>query len=271
MIKNLAIGSGSTRALALAVALGLLSAVLIGVFLSQLDKGSSGGGGVSGDTAPAVVAAQDIPTQTRITAGMLTVKQLPVDLVLSGAFTSIDGIEGQVAQVPIVSGEQVVASKLTTAEVALSRFGANTPASLLVPEGKRAFAIHLSEVGAAGGLVRPGDFVDVILSAGVSKEGFLTPGSACFVIQDVQVLAISSALKQGGAEGDVNAIAGASANPDAKSATLAVTPEESWWLAAAQQSVNENNVGNQLWVALRPFGDHAQSQSLPICGVVPGQ
>ena len=269
MIKNLAIGNGSSRALVLATALGLLSAVLIGVFLSGLDSGSSGSS-TSGAKVAAVVATQDIPAQTRITAGMLTVKELPMDIVLSGSFSSVDGLEGQVAQVAVLAGEQVVESKLTTAEVALTRFGANTPASLVLSAGMRAFSIRLSEVGAAGGLVRPGDFVDVLLSSGVSKEGFLTPGSACYLLQDVEVLAISSTLKSG-ADGDASAIAGASPNAEATAATLAVTPEESWWLAAAQQSVNDNSVGNQLWVSLRPFGEHGESQTLPICGVIPGQ
>ena len=87
MIKNLAIGGGSNRMLLIAaLVLGLLAAILVGVYLSNLssDNGSS-----------RLVArppcgrrrAQNIPAQTVVTEQMLTVKSVPIDVAVIGAFS----------------------------------------------------------------------------------------------------------------------------------------------------------------------------------------
>jgi len=271
MIKNLAIGGGVNKGfLALALVLGILSAVLIGVFLSSADKGSSGGA-TSAATVPVVVAAQDIPAFTRVTETMVTVREVPVDLALAGVFGSAEDVTGQVTQVQVLTGEQVVPAKVTATGVNIP-VGGSAPASFLIPEGKRAFSIALSSVGSAGGLVRAGDYIDILVSGAKTAEGsqeLLTPGASCYMLQDIEVLAIGTTLKSAGA-GAGDAVAGAETNTGAKSATLAVTPEEASWLAGAQQSVNGDGVGNQLWVALRPFGEHGQNADLPACGVVPG-
>ena len=67
MIKNLAIGGGSNKLLLIsALVLGLLCAVLIGVYLTSLEDGG-GSGSTSSATVPVVVATVDIPAATTIT------------------------------------------------------------------------------------------------------------------------------------------------------------------------------------------------------------
>ncbi len=272
MIKNLAIGGSNRALLLLALVLGVLSAILVGVFLSQ--AGGGGGGSVSGATKPAVVASREIPADTRITADMVTVKNLPESAVLANVLTDSAQAVGKVTQVPIAVGEQVLPAKVTATAVALAQFGENPPLSFLVPEGKRGFAIRLSDVASVGGLLRPGDYVDVILSGGAPQvEGratFLTPGSGCYVVQDIEVLAVGTEVKKVATGTETNGVSAATTDAKATAATLAVTPDEAWWLAAAQQSVDEAKVKNQLWVSLRPFGEHGQSDKLPTCGVIPG-
>ncbi len=270
MIKNLAIGGGSNRTfLLLAVLLGALAAVLIGVYLSQAgDKSSSGGSAV---TVPVAVASINIPASTRITQDMLVVKQISADAVLLGAFSSTDTVVGQVTQLPITAGEQILPSKVTSADVALANFGGNAPLSLIVPQGKRAFAISLSPVGAVGGLLRAGDFIDIILSGGagtnVDGKAALAPGAACFVAQNIEVLAVGTTIKNNSGAGNVDSVASNGTDNAAQSATLAVSPDQTWWLAAAQQSVNQQGVGNQLWVSLRSFGDRDVNAALPACAI----
>jgi len=272
MIKNLAIGSKGVRLqLVLGLALGLLAAVLIAVYLNQAGKETSPSGS---QTQAVVVASTDIPANTRVTADMLSLKALPSSVLLPGVFTKPDQVVGQVTQVPILAGEQVIQSKVTSSTVALSEFGDNAPLSLLVPPGKRAFSVRVSPVAASGGLIRPGDYVDVVLSgaaAGVENgQAFLARGSACYVVQDVEVLAVDSNIKKATAEG-AQGVAASGSKTDAVSATLSVTPDQAWWLAAAQQSVDDKKVGVQLWLALRPFGEHGQLENIPNCGVIPGQ
>lgn len=272
MIKNLAIGSVSGRMpLVIGLLLGVVAAVLTGLYLSQA---KNGGGAPAGATQPVVVAASDIPANTRISEDMVTVKALPQAAVLPNVFKQKTDVVGQVTQVPIAAGEQVLPSKVTTSAIALAQFGDNAPLSLIVPQGRRGFSVKVSPVAAAGGLVRPGDYVDVILSgaaAGVSNgQAFLSTGSACYLVQDVEVLAVGETVKKVATQSEAAAVASAGTQPEAVSATLAVTPEEAWWLAAAQQSVDEEKVGNQLWVAVRPFGEHGPANNLPVCGVIPG-
>ncbi len=86
MIKNQALGSKSNKGLILlGLFLGLVSAVLIVVYLSQAGEG--GGGEVSGaEVTPVVVASQDIAAGTRIIEGMVETKDIAVNTVLAGVF-----------------------------------------------------------------------------------------------------------------------------------------------------------------------------------------
>lgn len=268
MIRNLAIREfGGRTPLLLALLLGALTAILVGVYLKGLDSGGSSG------SVGVVVASRNIPALTPVTPDMVTVKPLPAEAVVAGAFRNLDQVIGEVFKVDVIAGEQMLPAKIAdTGQVAQATFGENTPLSLLIPEGKRAFSIFTTRIGSAGGLVRPGDRVDILLSgsAAAGGETFLTPGSACYVLQDVQVLAIGTRLAKASSDAEPSALAATASAGDADTATLAVTAEEVWWLAAAQQSVSGGGVGNQLWLSLRPFGDHAQSANLPLCGVVPG-
>ncbi len=271
MIKNLAIGSGNNRVLLLvALLLGLISAILIGLYLSSLEGGE--GSGSSATSSTVVVAAVEIDPLTQISAEMLTVKAIPLDLVLSGGFTDTTVAVGQTTQVTIVAGEQVLQSKLTSPGTALDSFGTEAPLSLIIPEGMRAFAISTSAVGAAGGLIRPGDHVDLILTGGIhnAPAGVLTGASACYVLQNVQILALNTSLSQTTSSSDAAAIAAVSANPEANRATLAVSSEEAWQLAAAQGSVSGGGVDTQLWMSLRPFGDASTNGNLPACQTFAG-
>ena len=271
MIKNLAIGSGNNRTLLLAaLLLGLISAILIGIYLSSLDGGEEALPPVT--TRTVVVAAAEITPLTQITAEMLVVKSIPLDLVLTGAFTDTEDAIGQTAQVSIVPGEQILQSKITSPDSALDFFGDEAPLSLIIPEGMRAFTIATSSVGAAGGLVRPGDYVDLILTGEAidAPDGALVGASACYALQNVEVLALNSSLKQTTSSSDAAGIAAVEANSEASRATLAVSSEEAWQLAAAQRSVSGGGVEKQLWMSLRPFGDTSVNAALPTCQMFAG-
>jgi len=270
MIKNLAIGGGSNRLLLLlALVFGVVCAVLIGVYLSNLDSKDSAG--VSSTTVPVVVAAVDIAPLTEITPEMVTVRELPLEAVVTGAFDTTDLAIGQTAQVTIVAGEQVLPSKVVAdPSNAVVQFGDDTPLSLVIPDGKRAFSIFLSPVAAAGGLARPGDHVDLILSntpeASDDAAASIISGDACYVLQDVSVLAIGGTLLRTTSDSDSAGIAAVGAAGGSDTMTLAVSPGEAATLAAVQGSVNGGGVDTQLWVSLRPFTERGATGDLPACG-----
>jgi pilus assembly protein CpaB len=270
MIKNLAVGGGSNKLLLIsALVLGLLAAVLVGVYLSSLDS-DGGSGTTSSATVPVVVATQDIPAATTITAEMVAVKAIPGDLALIGAFSETTAAVGQTTQVAIINGEQIVPSKVASASTASEQYGPNPPLSVKVPDGKRGFAIKISSVSAAGGLIRPGDHVDVLLSAAglVDDSGVEQAANACYVVQNIQVLAVGSTITETTSDTDANGIAAAETDEGAGTMTLSASPIDATILAAAQQSVSGDGVDNQLWVSLRKFSDHAIAGDVPTCTLV---
>ena len=265
MIKNLAIGGGSNRLLLIfALVLGLLCAILVGVYLSGLS--SSDTTPTTTTTVPVVVALVDIPPLTVVNDTMLTVKNVPTDLAVLGAFTKPADAVGQTAQVQITAGEQVLPSKVTSAVSAATLYGNNAPLSLLVPTGARAFSIAISQVGSAGGLVRAGDYVDIISSHATSAPS-TTNISSCYVLQDVEVLVVGGMLANPKSQTNAGALAATLPDPAATVMTVAVTPQNAGVLAAAQGSPGNGSVGQQLWVSLRPFGEHGPAAgNLPACG-----
>ncbi|GBD13267.1 hypothetical protein HRbin24_01291 [bacterium HR24] len=254
MLGMQALGRGGQRlALPLAALLGLLSALLIFIVLSQ--AGGGGGGESAAPSVSVVVAKQDIPARTRITPEMVEVAAVPQDVASPKALAQTDAAVGKVTRFPIAAREQVTADKLveTTLSAETSR---NPPLAVQVPPGKRAMAIKASEDTAAGGLVLPGDFVDVIgvfeVSLGPDAQDKRTV--SVVVAQNVQVLAIGQQvtnLPPGSADlppaERVN-LRNASADPAAKTITLSVSPEEALALAMAAEK-------GSLRVALRSFTD----------------
>lgn len=263
MIKNQALGGRTNKALIfLGLFLGLVSAVLVVVYLSS--AGDGGGGVSTGPATAVVVAGGDIPAGTRITEEMVTVKQIQADAVLAGAFGEIDNVVGQVTKVPLVAGEQVVPTKITATGIAIPIEG-SPPLSLVVPEGQRGVAIQVNSVIAASGLIRPGDYVDVILT--VKIEGEAEDGSssgakdqiASTVLQNALVLSIDQevarALPSESEGGDGTVAPDADANPEAATVTLAVAPAHGEVLTMAETCAA--NFGGRLALALRGFGDES--------------
>ncbi len=266
MIKNQALGSRSNKGLILlGLFLGLISAVLVVVYLSQTDGG--GGGDVSGaEVTPVVVASLDIAAGTRIEEGMVETKEIAIDAVLGGAFGETEVVIGQVARVPLVAGEQVIPTKVTATGAAIT-VGEDPPLALVVPEGMRAVAIQVSGVIAASGLIRPGDYVDVILTVQVEEnsgdEGSATGSTttrnqvARIILQNAQVLSIDQNVAltsiDEGAAGSPAVTEEDEASPEATTVTLAVSPTHGEVLTVAETC--GNNFSGRLALALRGLGD----------------
>jgi Flp pilus assembly protein CpaB len=267
MIGNQVLTRGNRGIFLLALFFGLVFAILTYVFFSNV--ADDGGGQISGLTKPVVVAAQNVPAGTRITADMVEVKFIPEGLVLSNIFSDTEAVVGQVSAVPLTAGEQIVAGRVSASGIDLAQFGDNPPLAVVIPEGMRGVSIQVSEVAASGGLIQPGDYVDVLIGflpvvpETAAATTSVTQGAACYVLQDVQVLAISQDVtrpSQGETSGAATSpLAGSNPNPAAASATLAVTPVQAWQVTAAHENTS------QLWLSLRPFGERGSVTGLPQC------
>ena len=265
MIKNQALGGRTNRALILlGLFLGLVSAALVVVYLSKAD---SGGGNVSGGVVtPVVVASHDIAAGTRVTEEMLTLKPIASDAVLPGVFLKTEEVVGQVTRVPLVSGEQVIPTKVAATGVAITDVE-NPPLAFVIPEGKRAVSVEVSSVIGASGLIRPGDYVDVILTVQV-QSGDASGGAgtgesanrdqlARTILQNALVLAVDQDVALPAAGGEEGAPPstddGAKSNAEASTVTLAVSPVHGEVLTVAETC--GENFGGRLALALRPFGE----------------
>ena len=198
-ITATAVGSNRNKAvLMLAAVFGILSALLMFAFLNKSGGGSSSSAvdqaiNAGNGAESVVVVTTNIQPGDRITSGMLTTKTMPATALLTGHATRSEDVVGKVATAPIFAGEQVIDAKVT------SYAGAST-LSYKVPEGKRALSVMVPhEAWVAGGLVQPGDRVDIYGITTLTKTDPLTNTErpdvvAGIIAQNVEVLAVSQTL-----------------------------------------------------------------------------
>jgi pilus assembly protein CpaB len=239
------------RFIILAVVLGLLGAVLVYVAFS---RDTSSGGNVAGGASTAVVVAKvDIAARTKVTGDMLEVKLIPQDAVSEFTFADPAQVIGQVTRFPITANQQVLSSQvISTAGTA----GTSRALSYTIPSGKRAFAVQTSQLAGAGGLILPGDYIDVLVvynvhDGKVEEDNFLVQT----LLQNIEVLAVSQTIVDtvgGDAAGSTNGQrtrnSEAKPDPGASTYTLLLDPDQVQKMYLAEAN-------GQIRFALRSFGD----------------
>ena len=227
-----------------------------------------------------VVASSDVPARTRLAATWLKVVQVPREARLPQAITRIEDADGKITQFPIASGEQILPMKFTTVK-------SETGLAYTIPPGKLAIAVNASDVIDVGGLIQLGDRVDVFATFDKETMGkdtsmlFLQNVEVLAVAQHYQgePVVVPTPAPQSLPEKAVGAVAGAltpsasptgqtvSASPtaapvpsatatavparpapEAKTVTLAVSPDEAERLVLAEKN-------GQIRFALRPAAD----------------
>jgi Flp pilus assembly protein CpaB len=229
-----------------------------------------------------VVAKDNIPAQTPLDPSKFEVHQVSTDGVAPNAISSLSDLQGKVLAAPVAAGEQIVSYRLENpAQPQTQKFGDT------VPPGKRAMSVTFTELAGSGGLIAPGDFVDVIA---VFNKDTMGKDQSMVLLQDVQVLAVAQATSidqlpraqppastAGQVAGGANApvpTTSRSANPlvpitsatptvgvpvapaQARTLTLAVDPEAAERLALAE------DFGHLRYV-IRPGSERNQSSTMP--------
>jgi pilus assembly protein CpaB len=221
-----------------------------------------------------VVAKQDIPARTKITSDMVEVRQMPTDDLSELAYTDLTQVVGRVSRYPIATNEQVLSTKVVSLESAAET---GDSLSYVIPEGRRGISIEVNEVVSSGGLVLPGDYVDIIgvfdvtFSSG-DQETTEDKYFSRIILQNIEVLAVAQTVVDTppeagtttGTDGETTTtdadgqrVRNTEADPEPKASTvtLSVTPQEAQLLFLAE----ENGV---LRLAVRPYGD-AAVQDIP--------
>ena len=256
-MTSTAAGRVNRRFLFLALILAALSAVLVYAAVSRSD----GGGSAAGDVR-VVVAKEPIAAGTILTAGMLTTRDLPSDAVGAGSLSNNDAAVGQLTVQFIAEGEPVLSSKLVGSDV---RSGDGV--SYKVTEGARGMAITVNEVIGVGGLVLPGDHVDIFW---LPDEPLTESEGAMLVAENVEVLAVQTTLADiapttsgsAGEEAAQDRVRGSDADliPDAATMTFLLTPAQAARIFCAES-------GGSIRLAVRQFGDDSSS-GLPLATCV---
>jgi len=253
------------KPLIFAAVLGLFAAVMVVVFLQSQEDDTPAQTIVP--TLPVVVAKQDIPSGTAVTAEMVEVRSLPED-ALSGGYISVSAdAVGKTTRYPLNAGEQVTQSRLVEPlEVQALSFQ--------IPQGLRGMTIPVSINETPAALIAPGDFVDVIMLieakflvgpfgqdllaptpiAGLEDEDFK---GAYTLLQNVQVLTVDRGYVDDGVVYDAS-VRGQppEENANVGFVTLAVTPEQAQALFLAQTEAT-------LTIVLRAFGDDEEVELRP--------
>jgi len=255
-IASAAVGRVNRRFLLLA----LILAALSGVLMYAAWPSGEGGGSTSTVEVPVVVARAAIPAGTEITADMVEVVNMSESNVGAEALGSTESVIGRVARYPISTNEQILIKDVVSGGDAVS----NDVLSHILETGQRGMAINTEAVVGAGGLVLPGDHVDVLWIPEASPEDV---EGGQLVAEDVEVVAVQlttveipptapGVLPEGEeppASG-TDRTRGAEAEPNAEAitVTLMLTPEQAVRVFCADE-------GGVIRLAVRAFGDSSPS------------
>lgn len=205
---------------------GILALVAIGglTYYLRTTQNPAASAGPSIDVGNVVVATAPLPFGTHVSRDQLSVVAWPTSSMPADAFHSVEevfaGSQGfdRIVLKPIDKGEPLLKSRI-------SGFGAKATLSRQVPVGMRAVSIRIDDVSGVAGFILPGDRVDVMLTrrmeATSTDSGLVTD----VILQNVQVLGIDQLSDQDREKPVV-----------ARTATVAVTPEDAQKLALAQQA-----------------------------------
>jgi Flp pilus assembly protein CpaB len=133
--------------------------------------------------AKVVVAKVTLAAQTQLTPDNVELRDVSSDAVQPNALITMADVQGKVLNQPVAASQQILYQYLGSADQPDIKKLAD-----LVPAGKRAMSVTFTELNTAGGLVAPGDFVDVI---GVFNKNTLGKDQSMLLMQDILVLAVA--------------------------------------------------------------------------------
>lgn len=178
-------------ALIVGVILGVLLVFMIKGYLDQqkalvMERARRALEEIQADQVTVLIAKNDIAPGVLVEPDMLEPQIVRTKQQESRSVNSLARIEGMIAAVPIVKGEQITLDKLMYIR---DRGGL----SGLTPVGKRAITISVDNISSLAGLLKPGDYIDVIAMIPVPIRGTggqATQMSVMPLFQNVLVLAV---------------------------------------------------------------------------------
>lgn len=132
-----------------------------------------------------LVAAKDVPAMTAIDSTAIAEKTVPSDHAPESYFSEPAQIIGKVLTVPVIEGQA-----FTRASFPIEGTGSHLAA--LLPEGKRAVCVSLSDYSGLEGLLYPGCVVDVLASFKVGSNSRLGNAVSTTLLENIEILAVEN-------------------------------------------------------------------------------
>lgn len=218
----------------LGVVLALIAAILVKVWMEQEKeriKNQAPPPPTAEKLLSILVAKKEIPAGTLIDQEYLEKKSFPEKQVTMDAVVSLDRIQGMVTIANILPGEPISITKLEYPRAAAGL-------ASVTPVGRRAISISVDNLASVSGMVKPGDYVDVIVVLAVpamAADGTkMTDLRVIPLFQNVEVLAVGQStvgLSKTASRYAPEKPAEETARPQAPLVTLSLTPKEASLLA----------------------------------------
>ncbi|GAC1586623.1 MAG: hypothetical protein NVS3B21_00860 [Acidimicrobiales bacterium] len=190
-----------TLIIIVAIALGVVAAVATVLYVNSVQSRANH----DAKLVAVYLVAKDIPKNTTgdtaIAAGLVKTGKIPKSFYPATAVTNINAIKGKVAASALPAGEVLVDRQFVEQKVAQANFSATN-----IPAGQVAVSVQVDALKAVGGLIVPGDKVDLIIAIDpatksgvpVLPAGAVAAGSqdkfARLLYQNVSVVAIGATV-----------------------------------------------------------------------------
>ena len=185
-----------------------------------------------------LVAARDLPADTRVSERSVELRQVPARYVAPDALGSADQVEGARTAVPVAAGSYLTPGHFTVSGAATPGAGAG------FGRGERAVEVEVTGTSGLTGAAA-GARVDVVVSTEPGDSG----GRSFVALAVVELLALrdASGAAAYGTEEEAASSAGIAL------ATLRVTVRQAVYLTAA------DNFGREIRLLVRPPGDRSST------------
>lgn len=197
--------------LVLALGCGLVASIGINQVMANRDQAPPP---MVGETEPIFVALTDVSMGEKLTQANVKLEAWPKDKVPNGALTALEDVEGRLTRTRLYAGEPILEAKL------LSKDASGMGAAPLIPKGYRVVALPMNSVASGGGLILPGNRVDVLVHVKADPNRGIPETGTWTVLQDVQVFAVNDMFTRDPRDRDEASI-------QAKTISLLLTPEQS--------------------------------------------
>jgi pilus assembly protein CpaB len=187
--------SRRTIALVVAIVLAAVAAVALVSYVTGVKNDAVRGG----EAVQVFVAKEQIPAGTSgdsiISQGLIDQKTVPRNVVITGAIGSLSEIQGKVAAVTILQGDQIVTARFV-APGQVTQGGQ----LLAIPKGFEAMSVEVTTIPGVANFIQPGDTVSILAQLTINTGS--NPGPRVqYVLKNVKVLQLGTRVVAPAANG----------------------------------------------------------------------